>query len=191
LGGYISLYTASKPNKRIKGIIPINPVIISRLYPNIRLPQIFGWFTTKAIIKGYFHIMKQRHSIRYFFNILYPVFPEKVDDLLIDSIENPSKEKNASDVFYRIVKENIADPTIFIEDILEKVSKDFPILLIYGTRDPWISSCAIDYFMKLRSNTYRFDVHAGHCPQDEIHEIINPIIQSFMTSLEKKDPFHL
>ena len=184
LGSVISLHASTSPslNNKIKGVIPINPVIISRSNPNIRVPQIFGWFSSKSIIKGYFNIMKRRQSIRYFFNILYPVFPENVDDLLIDSIENPSKHPNASDVFYGIVKENIMNPTVFIEDIVENVSKDIPILLIYGTRDPWIPRCNIDYFLQLRPTTQILEVSAGHCPQDEIPEIINPIIESFMTN---------
>ena len=38
--------------------------------------------------------------------------------------------------------------------------------------------------VKLRPNTKVIDVPAGHCPQDEIPEIVNPIIQSFMTTLD-------
>jgi pimeloyl-ACP methyl ester carboxylesterase len=185
LGGYIALYAASSPvyNKKIRGIITINPVIISRSNPKVRLPQIFGWFASKSVIKGYFHLMKQQQSIRYFFRMLYPIFPDRVDDLLIDSIEYPSKNTNASDVFYGIVKENIMNPTIFIEDIVENLDSKIPISIIYGTKDPWISPYTIDYFIKLLPKTILFEVSAGHCPQDEIPEIINIIIESFMTNL--------
>ena len=147
LGGYIALYAATSPslNNKIKGVIPINPVIVSRSNLNIRVPKIF----TKSIIKGYFQIMKQKQSIHYFFRLLYPIFPERVDDLLIDSIENPSKNINASDIFYSIVKENIINPSIFIEDIVENIPDEIPISMIYGTKDPWISRCSIDYFLHL------------------------------------------
>jgi len=185
LGAYISIYAAtSSPslNQKIKGVILINPVIISRSKPNIRVPKIF----TKSIIKGYFQIMKRRQSIHYFFRLLYPIFPERIDDLIIDSIENPSNNINASDVFYGIVKENIINPIVFIEDIVENLDPKIPILLIYGTRDPWISRQSMDYFLELRPNTQINNVPAGHCPQDEIPEIVNPIIESFMTNLESK-----
>ena len=184
LGGYIALYTAAYSSSNIKGVIPINPVIISQSYSKIRLPPIFNWFSTKSIIKGYFHLTKQRPSIQCLFKMLYPVFPERVDDSLIDSIENPSKHPNASDVFYGIVKENIMSQTVFIEDIVENLDPKIPVSIIYGTKDPWIPGCAINYFMKLSPNTQIFRVPAGHCPQDEIPEIVNPIIESFMTNVK-------
>ena len=186
LGGYIALYTAASSSSNIKGVIPINPVIISRSYPKIRLPPLFNLFSSKSIIKGYFHLTRQRPSIQCLFKILYPVFPERVDNLIIDSIENPSKNVNASDIFYGIVKENIISQTIFIEDIIENLDPKIPISIIYGTKDPWIPRCAIDYFMKLSPNAEISRVPAGHCPQDEIPEIVNPIILSFMTNLIKK-----
>ena len=182
LGSSIALYSGfvkeRSKNPNIQGIILINPVAISKKNPPLTLPY---WFSSKPFIKSYFYLMKTRISIEFLLKSIYPIFPDRVDQTLVDSIENPSKETNASEVFYSIVKENILMPTIFIEDIVENLSNEIPVSIIYGTKDPWITKEMIGQISDVIPHARLLQVHAGHCPQDEIPEIVNPIIESCMT----------
>jgi len=185
LGGSIALYSGfalanakTRPASQIRGIILINPVAISKKNPPLVLPY---WFSSKPFIKSYFYLMKTRISIEFLLKSIYPIFPDRVDTILVDSIENPSKDANASEVFYSIVKENILAPTIFIEDIVENLSKEIPVSIIHGTKDPWITKEMIGQIVGVIPHARLLQVHAGHCPQDEIPEIVNPIIESCMT----------
>ena len=179
LGAYIGLAAASADSKKMKirGVIAINPAVISKMDK----PITFNWFSSKSVIKTYFQFAKKRSTIQFFLKSLYPVFPERVDDSLLDSIENPSRHPNATEVFYRVLMENVLHPTTYIEDILENITA--PLLVIYGEKDPWINIKTVKKITDIYPKSGFITVKAGHCPQDEIPEIVNPLILFFMTTL--------
>jgi pimeloyl-ACP methyl ester carboxylesterase len=112
---------------------------------------------------------------------LYPVFPDRIDDFIIQSIYSAASTKNASDVFYKIMMENLVNPTVFIEDILPVMR--VPMLVIYGEKDAWIRPSSTRKKLANYSKIEWKSVDAGHCPQDEIPDRINSLVLDFAAKI--------
>lgn len=134
---------------------------------------------------------------------VYPVDASNVDDELVASIQFPSQDPNAAEVFYRVVSENGNGPPIFVDDLLRDLN--VPLMLLWGIKDPWIrpqaaeriqvGSCislpasqhALSILSILQQSLFpaakRVDVEAGHCPHDEAPEAVNRAIQDFMAAV--------
>jgi pimeloyl-ACP methyl ester carboxylesterase len=180
LGGFIIMNSVSSSlSKNIVGTVLINPLILSKNKNTI--PMDNNWSYSKFFVKSYFYYLKNKSIIHFFLNKLYPVFPKKIDDYLLNSIYYSACKKNASEVFYKILLENIVKPTVFIENILPNM--DVPMLFIYGEKDEWIDPKNTMEQMKNYSKIEFVSVNAGHCPHDEIPEIINEKILNFTRKL--------
>lgn len=178
LGGYIILNSAIKTSNVI-GIIAINPLIISKNKP-IKMND-SNWYYSKYFVQTYFYYLKNKKIIKYFLDKLYPIFPKKIDEYLLNSLYYPACNTNASAIFYKIFVENIVNPSIFIEDILSNIT--IPMLFIYGEKDIWINSKTSIELTKHYPKMEYINVVAGHCPHDEIPEIVNDIILNFTTKI--------
>ena len=174
LGGYISMYSSTKTSNII-GLILINPAILSKNNPLIIFDS--QWYYSKFFVQSYFYYLKNKKVIKYFLEQLYPVFPDRINDFLLDSLYYSACNKNASDIFYKILTENILKPSIFIEDILPNIS--VPMLFINGEKDVWIHPNSTVEKIKNASKVEFINVVAGHCPQDEIPEMINELVLNF------------
>lgn len=174
LGGYISMNSATKTSNII-GLILINPVILSKNNSLIKFDS--EWYYSKYFVKSYFYYLKNKHVIKYFLEQLYPIFPNKIDSFLLDSLYYSACNKNASEIFYKILLENVLKPSVFIEDILPNIS--VPMLFVYGEKDVWMDTNTTIELIKNNTNIQYVSVNAGHCPQDEIPEVINQIILNF------------
>jgi pimeloyl-ACP methyl ester carboxylesterase len=116
---------------------------------------------------------------------VYPVASHQVDDELIESIQLPSRDPNAPEVFYQIVSKSVRRST-YIDDLLSKLNGR-PILLCWGENDPWIRPAAADKIQSLYGNDNyckRVSIDAGHCPHDEAPEAVNQAIRDFLTEFE-------
>lgn len=178
LGGYISIDSATKTSK-IMGLIMINPVIISKNSSIMNFDS--KWYYSKFFVKSYFFYLKNKKVIKYFLEKLYPLFPYRINNFLLDSILYSASNKNASEIFYKILLENVLNPSVFIEDILPNIR--VPILLVYGEKDVWIRPKPTVEIMRNYTDIQYLSVNAGHCPQDEIPEVINEIILNFTKNM--------
>ena len=174
LGGYISMNSATKTSNII-GLILINPAILSKNNPLVIFDS--QWYYSKFFIQSYFYYLKNKKVIKYFLEQLYPVFPDRINDFLLDSLYYSACNKNASEIFYKILMENIIKPSIFIEDILPNIS--VPMLFINGEKDVWIHPNSTVEKIKNASKVEFVNVVAGHCPQHEIPEMINELVLNF------------
>ena len=52
------------------------------------------------------------------------------------SIQYPSQNPNAPEVFYRVIAKNGNGPPVFMDDLLKTLK--VPLLLLWGEKDPWI-----------------------------------------------------
>jgi len=174
LGGYIAMNSVTKTSN-IVGLILINPVLLSKNNPLINFDS--EWYYSEYFVKSYFYYLKNKNVIKYFLEKLYPVFPNKINSFLLDSLYYSACNKNASNIFYKILLENVLKPSVFIEDILPNIS--VPMLFINGLKDVWIHPNST--LEKIKNNTHiqYVSVNAGHCPQDEIPEIINELVLNF------------
>lgn len=102
---------------------------------------------------------------------------EAVDDELIELLMVPASDPGAPDVFIAFTGYSQGP---LPEDLLEQLP--CPALLLWGTRDPWepfhlgqelARFPCVKRFVPLEG--------VGHCPQDEAPELVNPILQEWLT----------
>ncbi|WP_017299055.1 alpha/beta fold hydrolase [Nodosilinea nodulosa] len=102
--------------------------------------------------------------------------PEAVTDELIEILLAPAREPGAADVFWAFIN-NFDGP--LPEDLLPQIT--CPALILWGTADPWEPIAlgrelakfpAVEEFIPLEG--------AGHCPQDEIPDVVNDHLQAWV-----------
>ncbi len=128
----------------------------------------------RAIASIFFNQIRNRKAIR---NILKQAYyrQEAISEELIDILLKPAFDPHAVDVFVAFISYSFG-PTP--EELLEILPCE--AILIWGEKDAWEP-------INLGREFQRFEVvkefiaiaNAGHCPQDEVPELINPILQKY------------
>ena len=124
---------------------------------------------------NFFRLIAKPNTVR---KILLKAYanPESVTDELVDMIMSPATDIGAADVFLAFTRYSQGP---LPEDLLEQLS--CPALLLWGTDDPWepidlgkelARFPAVQQFIPLEG--------AGHCPQDDAPELVNPILQDWI-----------
>lgn len=126
----------------------------------------------------FFRLLAKPDTVRKILRQAY-VQPEIVTDELIDILMAPASDSGAADVFLAFTRYSQGP---LPEDLLAVLP--CPALLLWGKEDPWepvdlgrelTRFPAVENFIELEN--------AGHCPQDEVPEVVNLILQDWI--LEK------
>lgn len=176
LGGFTSLYTAATEEAKsmVNGVILLNgagrfrdtisPSSDEAKEPNPIVKSIQTGIQ-RLVIGASFIVTKQPARIEQILKQVYPTNEGNVDEELVKSIQFPSQDPNAAEVFYRVITKNGSGPTVFVDDLLQKM--EAPLLLLWGVKDPWIRPVVADKVEAIYPKAERVDVDAGHCPHDE------------------------
>jgi len=124
-----------------------------------------------------FEFVRQKPQIRKTLRQVY-VNQSEVSDRLVDEIYRPSSDPGAAAVFASVFANQQGKK---VDQLLTEIS--CPLLCIWGERDPWIN--AKSRSAKFHANYQNFSevfLNAGHCPQDEAPEQVNPILIDLLTS---------
>ena len=107
-----------------------------------------------------------------------------VDDYLIDSIRKPSLDPGAFNVF-----KSVFNPAGVQGEPFDKLFKKLksPLLLLWGGKDPWMNTASkrLLYKKYAPENTKEVILDAGHCPHDEVPELVNQHILDWIDSLKR------
>ncbi|MFB2969860.1 alpha/beta fold hydrolase [Aerosakkonema sp. BLCC-F183] len=102
--------------------------------------------------------------------------PEAVTDELVDMLMAPAFDPGAVDVFLAFTRYSQGP---LPEDLLPVLP--CPAIILWGTEDPWepialgqelVNFPQVQKFIRIEG--------AGHCPQDEAPELVNPILQEWL-----------
>lgn len=98
--------------------------------------------------------------------------PQAVTDELIDLLIAPSRDPGALAVFLQFIN---YDTGPLAEDLLPMVS--CPVQILWGEADPWEPiALGRAYRAFPQVQTFVALPGAGHCPQDEVPEQVNPLL---------------
>ncbi|MBW4624674.1 MAG: alpha/beta fold hydrolase [Brasilonema octagenarum HA4186-MV1] len=128
-----------------------------------------------------FNRIRQKAQIR---RTLYQVYRnrEAVTDELVDLLYAPSCDPGAQQVFTSILT---APPGPSPIELLPKVAR--PLLVIWGADDPWTPITGAKIYEKARDNGKNIQIvpipGAGHCPHDEVPDVVNQQISDWLLSL--------
>ncbi len=128
-----------------------------------------------------FNRVRQKQQIR---RTLLQVYRnrEAVTDELVDLLYTPACEPGAQQVFASILS---ADPGPTPSELLPEVKA--PLLVIWGADDPWTPISGAKIFQQASENGKQIQItpipNAGHCPHDEVPDIVNPLILKWLAEL--------
>jgi len=147
LGGFTALYASSsdslKKESLVNGCILLNAAGRFR-DPNAPLApkeenkffSAIGKIIQRLVIRVSFLYTKQPLRIEQILKQVYPVKQNNVDSDLVESIQIPSTDPNAPEVFFRVITKNGSGPQRFVDDLIDDL--ECPLLLCWGELDPWI-----------------------------------------------------
>ncbi|MBD2432540.1 MULTISPECIES: alpha/beta fold hydrolase [Fischerella] len=128
-----------------------------------------------------FNRIRQKHQIR---RTLYQVYRDRqaVTDELVDLLYTPSCDPGAQKVFASILT---APPGPTPAELLPKVQH--PLLVIWGADDPWTPITGAKIYEQAQENGKNIKIvpipGAGHCPHDEVPDVVNSQIVEWLGSL--------
>ncbi|MDX2271680.1 MAG: alpha/beta fold hydrolase [Cyanobacteriota bacterium] len=185
LGGYVGLSLASDWPEWVRGVVLLNSAGSFGSQPQANLWKqmtggILRWGLQQKVVSHLlFYSIRKPEAIR---KTLLKVYrdPAAVTDQLVEDIYRPSCEAGAADVFAALMQANQKGRSV--DELLRSLVR--PLLLIWGEADPWMDC-------RQRSQLYHqhyqmIEEHflsAGHCPHDEVPELVNPLLCDW---IEKK-----
>ncbi len=133
----------------------------------------------RAIAKLFFDRVRQPRSIKQILSQAY-IRQEAITDELIEILLKPAQNSNAVDVFMAFVRYSQGPRP---EDLLAILPCE--AIVVWGELDPWEP---IDLGRKSFTRfgcVKEFIVlqNAGHCPQDEVPELVNPILLKILSDV--------
>mmetsp|Transcript_16305 Transcript_16305/g.53112 ORF Transcript_16305/g.53112 Transcript_16305/m.53112 type:complete len:354 (-) Transcript_16305:289-1350(-) len=195
LGGYVGLAAVADAPDKFQGLVLLNSAGAFRpLTP--QEPQkeeeqplnIFAKLFQKIAFRLSFEVVKRPQRIEQILKSVYPVDSSNVDEDLVESIAMPARGPRAADV-YPLVITRPGGKGRPIDDLVQHL-QDQPVLLVWGTEDPWIRPAAADKFEAVYRQARtdndrqvlidRVDVNAGHCVHDEVPHATNDAILNWL-----------
>ncbi|KAG0498418.1 hypothetical protein HPP92_003109 [Vanilla planifolia] len=197
LGGFTALFTAVELPQLVQGIVLLNSAGQfgnSNTKPSIdKEDQILDKYVINplknAIQRVFLSLLfwqaKQPSRIKSVLKSVY-INTSNVDDYLIESIIRPAEDPKAEEVYYRLMTRFKTNQSAYTLDrILRRLS--CPLLLLWGDLDPWVGPAKAKRIKEFYPNTTVVNLQAGHCPHDEVPELVNKALVDWLTSLELKN----
>lgn len=198
LGGFTALVSASELPEQVKGVVllnsagqfgdklanpsekdddsPIKRFIVKPLKDVIQ--RIFLGFL--------FWQAKQPARVESVLKSVY-INSANVDDYLVESILRPAADPNAGEVYYRLMTKFMSNQRNYtLDSVLSKLS--CPLLLLWGDLDPWVGPGKALRIKEFYPNTMIVNLQAGHCPHDEVPELVNKALLDWLPSLQLNLP---
>jgi pimeloyl-ACP methyl ester carboxylesterase len=133
---------------------------------------------SKLTGRALFNRVRQKPQIR---RTLLQVYrnPQAVTDELVELLYQPSCDPGAYQVFASVIT---APPGPTPSQLLPKVKH--PLLVIWGADDPWTPISGAKIFQQANENGQPVQIapipNAGHCPHDEVPEVVNDLILKWL-----------
>lgn len=137
---------------------------------------------SKVTGRALFNRVRQKPQIR---RTLLQVYrnPEAVTDELVDLLYEPSCDSGAQQVFASILS---APPGPTPAELLPQVKA--PLLVIWGANDPWTPIAGAKIFQQASESGKYIKIipipNAGHCPHDELPEVVNKLVLQWLGELK-------
>ena len=189
LGGYAALAGGTVLGEDSAGVVLLNA---AGYFSEDKKPDQGFWKTVSKTVGGIFlknvflqriifENLRQPSTIRRTLNQVY-IDKTNVDDELVEAIRRPSLDKGAFKVF-----KSVFDPGGPQGEPLDKLFSQLksPLLLLWGNRDPWMNAPGKreTYKRHTPDGTKEVVLDAGHCPHDEVPDLVNSALLEWLNEL--------
>ncbi|CAN1316563.1 Pheophytinase, chloroplastic [Linum perenne] len=159
--------------------------------------KVFPWsgtFPLPARVKMIMHFLWSKISDRRSITeVLKQVYADQTTDVdkvisrVVEITEHPAAAASLTSIMFA--------PTArlsFTEALSSCKRSNVPICLVYGREDPWVRPIwGLDVKRQLPEASYYELSPAGHCPHDEVPEVVNYLLRGWIKNLESNGSFPL
>lgn len=196
LGGYVALYFAACNPNLVKGVTLLNATPFWGFFPNPErspiLSQIFpsaGTFPlpprVRKIIEIVWEKIRDPKSIGEILKQVYADHSTNVDKVfsrILEITEHPAALASFTSIMLAP-----QGKVSFGEALSRCKTHDIPICLMYGKEDPWVRPIwGLQVKKQLPEAPYYQISPAGHCPHDEVPEVVNYLLRGWIKNLESQ-----
>ncbi|XP_078438773.1 alpha/beta-Hydrolases superfamily protein [Wolffia australiana] len=191
LGGFTALMAASELGESVRGVVLLNS---AGQFENQGKTSSGEEKTTKKSLLKPLQDALQRVILGFLFwqakqparveSVLKSVYinSTNVDDYLLESITRPAADPNAREVYFRLMSRFMANQSKYtLDSVLSRLS--CPLLLLWGDLDPWVGPSKAERIKAFYPNTSVVNLQAGHCPHDEVPDLVNAALVNWLSSL--------
>lgn len=184
LGGYASLCVAANHPESVRGVVLLNSA--GPFTETTPQPQP-NWIqkTVRSLVRNVllqplpsyllFQNARRKSTIRKTLKKVY-LDQSAVTDRLVEEIYAPSCDAGAVKVFASVFKAPRGEN---VDQLLAKLQS--PLLLLWGEGDPWMKTRArSQQFHQYFDRITEHFLTAGHCPHDEIPDIVDDHIRQWI-----------
>ncbi|KAG7945786.1 hypothetical protein I3843_14G006500 [Carya illinoinensis] len=194
LGGFVALYFAACCPHLVKGVTLVNATPFWGFLPNpIRSPQLarlFPWagtFPLPSIVRKLTELIWQKLSDpRSIAEVLKQVYADhstnvdKVFSRIVEITQHPAAAASFASIMFAP-----QGKLSFSEALLRSHMNNVPICLMYGKEDPWVRPFwGLQVKRQVPEVPYYQISPAGHCPHDEVPEVVNYLLRGWIKNLE-------
>ncbi|XP_066320881.1 pheophytinase, chloroplastic-like [Miscanthus floridulus] len=201
LGGFVALYFAASSPHLVKGVTLLNATPFWGFFPNPatspRLSKIFPWAGTfplpsfvRKLTEAVWQKISDPKSIQDILKQVYADHSTNVDKVfsrIVEITQHPAAAASFASIMFA-PRGQIS----FQEAISRCQSQGVPLSLMYGREDPWIRPFwGIKVKQQVPEAPYYEISPAGHCPHDEVPEVINYLLRGWLKNLESEGSIDL
>ncbi|KAH6824570.1 pheophytinase [Perilla frutescens var. hirtella] len=194
LGGFVALYFAACNPHLVKGVTLLNATPVWGFLPNPerspRLSRLFPWTGTFPLPSGVRKLVEvlwlkisDPRSIAKILEQVYADHSTNVDDVfahIVKATQHPAAAASFASIMFAPQAQ-----LSFKEALSRCQTNNTPICLAYGKEDPWVMPiCGIQVKNQVPDAPYYEISPAGHCPHDEVPEVVNFLLRGWIKNLE-------
>ncbi|XP_020114200.1 pheophytinase, chloroplastic [Ananas comosus] len=196
LGGFVALYFAACNPHLVKGVTLLNATPFWGFLPNPvrspRLSKLFPWAGTfplppsvRKLIEFVWRKISDPRSIQEVLKQVYADHSTKVDKVfsrIIETTQHPAAAASFASIMCA------PQGQLSFREALSRCQKQgIPICLMYGREDPWVRPIwGLKIKRQLPEVPYYEISPAGHCPHDEVPEVVNFLLRGWIKNLESQ-----
>ncbi|XP_072975815.1 pheophytinase, chloroplastic [Typha angustifolia] len=196
LGGFVAMYFAACNPQLVKGVTLLNATPFWGFLPNpIRSPRLYKFFpwagtfplpsSVRKLTEFVWQKISDPRSIQQVLKQVYADHSTKVDKVfsrIIEITEHPAAAASFASIMFA-PKGQLS----FQEACSRCQIQGVPICLVYGREDPWVRPIwGLKVKQQLPEAPYYEISPAGHCPHDEVPEVVNFLLRGWIKNLESQ-----
>ncbi|PKA53363.1 hypothetical protein AXF42_Ash012304 [Apostasia shenzhenica] len=201
LGGFVAVYFAAFSSQLVKGVTLLNATPFWGFLPNpTRSPiwsKIFPWAGTfplplsvRILMEFVWQKISDPSNIEEILKQVYADHTTKVDKVfshIVEITQHPAAAAAFASIMFAP-----RGQLSFQEALIKCELQNVPICLMYGKDDPWVRPIWGLQVKRQAPETPYYEISpAGHCPHDEVPEVVNFLLRGWIKSLESRGSISL